>query len=176
MIDPPSGWKYGFPKELPKDIQEPEGINDWLISEGYPKKIIDDLGEYFHYRVFETDENKPKIITKKNQKMNKELIGKDHNETAKNEERYSNGKLLEEFSAPFKEMPFKKPLKSLEQHNAERMQSIPRWGMNKEYNGIACPDCGEELYDSNPMVTLASLPAQKNIHCDNCNYSGYRIA
>jgi len=28
----------------------------------------------------------------------------------------------------------------------------------------------------NPMVILASIPPQKNIKCDNCNYSGYRIA
>jgi hypothetical protein len=30
--------------------------------------------------------------------MNKELIGKDHNVTVKNEERYNNGKLLEEIN------------------------------------------------------------------------------
>lgn len=33
-VDPPSGWRYGFPKLFDKDA----GImmNDWLIKEGYP--------------------------------------------------------------------------------------------------------------------------------------------
>jgi len=67
-------------------------------------------------------------------------------------------------------------LKSLEQHNAEKMKTIVSWFGYKEKNGIACPDCGEELYDSDPMLTLTSFPAKKNIHCDNCHYLGYRIA
>lgn len=41
-------------------------------------------------------------------------------------------------------------------------------------NGIACPVCGEELYDSNPMITLDSFPEQKNVHCSSCEYIGYR--
>lgn len=43
-------------------------------------------------------------------------------------------------------------------------------------NGIACPQCGTELWDSNPMITLTSNPPQKNIHCPACGYRGYRIA
>jgi hypothetical protein len=49
MIDPPSGWRYGFPKEIPEVVTD---VNAWLIENGYPKKFIDDLGEYFHYRIF----------------------------------------------------------------------------------------------------------------------------
>jgi len=157
MIDPPSGWRYGFPKELPKEVK-PEDINDWLVTEGYPKEIIDDLGEFFHFRVWEKPEEEIKSKSKS------ERITWD---AAKNPD---------EFPAPFKEMPFKKPLKSLEQFNAEKMENMPRWGMNKERNGIACPNCGEELYDSDPFVTLTSYPAKKNVHCEKCNYSGYRIA
>ena len=41
-------------------------------------------------------------------------------------------------------------------------------------NGIACPECGKELYDTNPHEVLASLPPQKNVHCE-CGYSGYRV-
>ena len=51
MIDPPSGWKYGFPKPIPDDR-----INDqlkWLVEEGYPQKEIDNLGEYFFCRTWE---------------------------------------------------------------------------------------------------------------------------
>jgi hypothetical protein len=37
MIDPPNGWKYGFPKELPSDVKD---VKAWLIKEGYPEKDI----------------------------------------------------------------------------------------------------------------------------------------
>ena len=35
IIDPPSGWLYGFPKEIPdeKDLD----INTWLVEHGYPQ-------------------------------------------------------------------------------------------------------------------------------------------
>lgn len=70
-----------------------------------------------------------------------------------------------------------KKLKDLAEYNAQAL--IAQWDLNSTYpllNGIACPKCGEELYDSNPMITLASNPPQKNIHCSKCNYVGYRIA
>lgn len=71
----------------------------------------------------------------------------------------------------------KKKLISLEEHNAVARS----WGINNNepvLNGIECPKCGHELYDSRPMVTLTSHPAQKNTHCSNskCDYVGYRIA
>lgn len=43
-------------------------------------------------------------------------------------------------------------------------------------NGIACPKCGVELMDSQPMMMLASNPPQKNIHCSTCDYKGLRYA
>lgn len=51
MIDPPSGWKYGFPKQLPDP--EPVNINQWLVEQGYPQEDIDKLGEYFFCRYWE---------------------------------------------------------------------------------------------------------------------------
>ena len=42
-------------------------------------------------------------------------------------------------------------------------------------NGIACPSCNAELMDSNPRVTLASYPPQKNTKCSECEYVGYRV-
>lgn len=38
MIDPAEGWRYGFPKELPKTVNEndPEAIRAWLLREGIP--------------------------------------------------------------------------------------------------------------------------------------------
>jgi hypothetical protein len=47
MIDPPSGWMFGFPKPIPDDIKD---VNAWLVEQGYPKKLIEDLGDYFYCR------------------------------------------------------------------------------------------------------------------------------
>ena len=47
MIDPPEGWMYGFPKELPKGV---ENVVEWLIENDYPKSKIDKLGEHFYCR------------------------------------------------------------------------------------------------------------------------------
>ena len=49
MIDPPSGWMYGFPKELPEDI-DPNNANKWLVENGYPQEEINKLGEFFFCR------------------------------------------------------------------------------------------------------------------------------
>jgi hypothetical protein len=43
-------------------------------------------------------------------------------------------------------------------------------------NGIACPDCGGELWDSSPGLILTSSPPQKNVHCPACHYRGFRVA
>lgn len=70
-----------------------------------------------------------------------------------------------------------KKLKNLDEHNSER--SFRHWHITSNeprLNGIACPKCGEELYDTNPMVTLTSNPPQKNVNCSKCDYVGYRIA
>jgi hypothetical protein len=49
MIDPPSGWKYGFPKEIPEHIDD---TRQWLIDNGYPEKDIKALGESFWCRLW----------------------------------------------------------------------------------------------------------------------------
>jgi hypothetical protein len=46
---------------------------------------------------------------------------------------------------------------------------------NPRLNGFACPKCGEELFDSKPMITLTSMPPKKNVHCSKCDYVGYRV-
>jgi len=53
MIDPPSGWKYGFPMPLPDP--RPEDTIAWLIEQGYPQKEIDSYGDYFYCRYWETE-------------------------------------------------------------------------------------------------------------------------
>lgn len=53
LIDPPSGWKYGFPKELPKDYEKytSDDLSEWLIENGYPKEEIDSTKGEFVYRI-----------------------------------------------------------------------------------------------------------------------------
>jgi len=36
-IDPPEGWRYGFPRALPEGI-EGDAIIEWMIECGYPKE------------------------------------------------------------------------------------------------------------------------------------------
>lgn len=44
MIDPPGGWQYGFPKELPEGTVD---VLAWLVANGYPQREIDRMGENF---------------------------------------------------------------------------------------------------------------------------------
>jgi hypothetical protein len=44
MVDPPEGWKYGFPKPMHEEyftLKEDFDFGRWLVSEGYPQSIID---------------------------------------------------------------------------------------------------------------------------------------
>jgi ribosomal protein S27E len=70
-----------------------------------------------------------------------------------------------------------KNLKSLDEYNGERVQCHFNLTFDQpRFNGITCPKCGEELMDTNPMVTLTSYPPKKNVNCSKCEYIGYRIA
>ena len=46
--------------------------------------------------------------------------------------------------------------------------------MAPQLNGIECPRCRKELFDTHPMVVLTSDPPKKSIHCSHCGYVGYR--
>lgn len=68
-------------------------------------------------------------------------------------------------------------LKSLDEHNRERHEWwIARSQGKREGNGIACPVCGEEMYDINPSMELMSLPPLKEVYCVKCGFRGLRIA
>ena len=53
MIDPPSGWKYGFPMVFPDP--KPENTIAWLVEQGYPQEEIDSYGQYFYCRYWEQE-------------------------------------------------------------------------------------------------------------------------
>jgi hypothetical protein len=48
-IDPPEGWKYGFPKVLPKGVDD---VRLWLVRNGYPIKLMESWGEHFYCRMW----------------------------------------------------------------------------------------------------------------------------
>ncbi len=62
IIDPPSGWMYGFPKPIPEDRQK--DVIAWLIEQGYPKVVIDSFGEHFVCRYWEQSEEDNKLDLK----------------------------------------------------------------------------------------------------------------
>lgn len=57
MIDPPSGWLYGFPKPVHEEyhtLGSDFNLGRWLVSEGYPEKDVELALEYSRY--WETDD------------------------------------------------------------------------------------------------------------------------
>ena len=66
-----------------------------------------------------------------------------------------------------------KKLISLEEANAKAFNS-GRYEIISIKNGIECPKCKEELYDTDPSMVFTSDPPQKQIKCLNCGYNGYR--
>ena len=56
MCDPPTGWKYGFPKEIPFETSENGGTRQWLLDNGYPQSEIDACGNYFFVRFWEVED------------------------------------------------------------------------------------------------------------------------
>lgn len=60
IIDPPSGWQYGFPKPIPEDRKK--DVTTWLIEQGYPEILIKQFGEHFYCRYWEEPEKEKAII------------------------------------------------------------------------------------------------------------------
>jgi len=80
MVDPPSGWKYGFPKPLPphatvhyggEDYGVSKNFNviEWILKNGYPQEEVDRNGEVFMCKYFTQEAG-----------INEELLGEDVNE------------------------------------------------------------------------------------------------
>ncbi len=54
IIDPPSGWKYGFPKVY--DNPENLSTEEWLVKNGYPEKEFNKDGKVYWIRTWEKDD------------------------------------------------------------------------------------------------------------------------
>lgn len=53
MVDPPQGWRYGFPKLF--DTWSGEKMYDWIVTQGYPKSVRDKYGRYFLLRYWNAE-------------------------------------------------------------------------------------------------------------------------
>jgi DNA-directed RNA polymerase subunit RPC12/RpoP len=67
-------------------------------------------------------------------------------------------------------------MKTLEEFNNMRLDWHQRVNdaEKPKPNGISCPECTAELWDTDPRITLTSNPPQKNIHCPECGFRGLR--
>jgi hypothetical protein len=45
----------------------------------------------------------------------------------------------------------------------------------RDGTGIQCPQCGDELLESNPGILLTCNPPKKTVHCPTCKYENYII-
>jgi hypothetical protein len=53
ICDPPSGWKYGFPKVIPEEIDN-DNLRKWLLDNGYPQHELDKFPDYLPCRFWRT--------------------------------------------------------------------------------------------------------------------------
>ena len=57
VIDPPSGWRYGFPKPIPAGyIKNASIMRIWLHDQGYPANMIEIALKYSRYWETEIDD------------------------------------------------------------------------------------------------------------------------
>ena len=68
-------------------------------------------------------------------------------------------------------------MKTLEEFNRIRAQIYDTTVKKVDFeNGIECPQCKKELFDSCDGPLFLSDPPQRAIYCKQCGYTGYRIA
>lgn len=61
---------------------------------------------------------------------------------------------------------------SLDEHNKQKAM-LHRKLSDPYPNGIACPQCGKELWDTDPTEVLASNPPKKRVHCPSCGFVSF---
>lgn len=58
IIDPPEGWKYGFPKALPEGVNlgDDSQLEGYLRASGYPESYMELAKKYSRYWEMEVTE------------------------------------------------------------------------------------------------------------------------
>lgn len=54
-VDPPSGWRYGFPKVW--DGTKDPDVDNWMRQVGYPDEVRESYGKHFYMRMWEAVED-----------------------------------------------------------------------------------------------------------------------
>lgn len=54
IVDPPSGWMYGFPKPIPRSFESDDAEETWFCENGYPISLIHQ-GMLKHCRYWEKE-------------------------------------------------------------------------------------------------------------------------
>jgi hypothetical protein len=65
-------------------------------------------------------------------------------------------------------------MKTLYEHNKDAIETHNIDPNQFRGNGILCPKCSSELYDSDPGQVLLSMPPQHRVKCSKCEYMGFR--
>jgi transcription elongation factor Elf1 len=67
-----------------------------------------------------------------------------------------------------------KKLVSLKEYNEKKRADFK---CKEQYmlNGIACPNCGKEMWESTGKIQLQSLPPQKPVFCKACGLRDTRV-
>lgn len=66
-------------------------------------------------------------------------------------------------------------MKTLDEHNQDKILANKEARKRKHLSGIACPKCKTEMIFPRPYEMLLSDPPQKTIECPECGYNGYMI-
>ena len=59
VVDPPGGWRYGFPMPVPEGYtsMEKEGRIAWFLEQGYPEEDIGLALQYSRFYIGEVGDN-----------------------------------------------------------------------------------------------------------------------
>lgn len=87
--------------------------------------------------------------------------------------------LFDIFAAPIEDLqddviPVNQNLWTLSEYNNMKLTGQVAVTFRIFGNGIACPECGTELYDTSPHVSYTSNPPQHAVHCAACKWQGLR--
>jgi len=68
-----------------------------------------------------------------------------------------------------------KKLRSLKSHNDSARRRWKKQQAADALTGLACPKCGAELTDLEPL-TVRGKPPKVAVVCESCDYEGWRAA
>ncbi len=129
-------------------------LSEYSRYKGFSDKTEDDIRELYYNFLTDSD-----II-----------LDDKFKKSTKNTEELINILCKEQYEVEILNKYLTDNLISLEEHN-----SIINISSHKlKLNGIACPNCGKELFDSQPDIILMTNPPKKHIECGNCGFEGYR--